>query len=488
MTANLRISANRPTGDTADVVTGSIRIGRSNMTVKSQQQLSRKGHIRADEVNSFVYVPFDVPLGVTSIHATYEYSDKEAGNAIDIGIFGQDISLFSSQFRGWSGGARDRFTVAVDEATPGYVAGPIHPGTWNIVLGPYTSIQKGIDWTIDLTLGYELRKALFVPNFAPSRILDDKNAVGPRWYRGDLHAHTIYSDGKRTPSELIEAAKSRSLDFIFSTDHNTPSSNNIWGKYAPKNFLVGRGEEVTTRNGHWNAIGLGFGQWIDFRYSNDEASLAEAVRIVHEVDGFATINHPCDMGIACDWSFPFLDCFDGIEVWNGPWKIHERDQRNELAVELWDKFLRQGKVFTALGCSDVHRHEQPVGLPQTVVASEALSSASIIRGLRAKRAYIVGEPAYSMKFGLKHGHQAANIGDQLSKSSEPLVAEISLIGFQNATMILISQHGVFKRETIGAHEVKEVVVEDSDLQWVRLEVRNERGWMLGMTNPIWLKH
>ena len=41
------------------------------------------------------------------------------------------------------------------------------------------------------------------------------------WYRGDLHTHTVHSDGRRRIDEMAEAATSAGLDFIVSTDHNT---------------------------------------------------------------------------------------------------------------------------------------------------------------------------------------------------------------------------------------------------------------------------
>lgn len=41
--------------------------------------------------------------------------------------------------------------------------------------------------------------------------------------RVDLHMHTVHSDGTLTPTELVERAKSRGLDCIALTDHDTTS-------------------------------------------------------------------------------------------------------------------------------------------------------------------------------------------------------------------------------------------------------------------------
>ncbi len=107
---------------------------------------------------------------------------------------------------------------------------------------------------------------------------------------------------------------------------------------------MGRGIEVTTYGGHWNGIGLQPNQYIDPRIHSMEkmdASLVAAVAEVHKSDGFAIINHPFADCKCCGWSFSFHDHMDAIEVWNGPWKRHPKDESNIKAVEKWDSLLRE---------------------------------------------------------------------------------------------------------------------------------------------------
>ena len=91
-----------------------------------------------------VYLPVDVPRGVREIAVSYAYEKPPVppgtqGNALDIGIFDErGTDPGGRGFRGWSGGARNGFRIRADEATPGYLAGPVRPGTWHIALGPYT--------------------------------------------------------------------------------------------------------------------------------------------------------------------------------------------------------------------------------------------------------------------------------------------------------------------------------------------------------------
>lgn len=69
-----------------------------------------------------------------------------AVNVLEIGVF--DPSGWgqgdAAGFRGWSGGARDSFTISASDATPGYIPGPIEPGTWAIALGPIVVNPAGM--------------------------------------------------------------------------------------------------------------------------------------------------------------------------------------------------------------------------------------------------------------------------------------------------------------------------------------------------------
>lgn len=75
-------------------------------------QLNLTGHIDPSEVMSFVYAPFTVPEGVTSLYVLQNYSLKGQGNSLDLGCFDQrgvqlaDAMNGTTGWRGWSGGFR----------------------------------------------------------------------------------------------------------------------------------------------------------------------------------------------------------------------------------------------------------------------------------------------------------------------------------------------------------------------------------------------
>ena len=41
-----------------------------------------------------------------------------------------------------------------------------------------------------------------------------------RWYKGNLHTHTLNSDGDSTPDEVVRWYREHGYDFLVLTDHN----------------------------------------------------------------------------------------------------------------------------------------------------------------------------------------------------------------------------------------------------------------------------
>jgi len=92
--------------------------------------------------------------------------------------------------------------------------------------------------------------------------------VGGRgWYRGDCHVHSQRSHGgELTPKQLAAAARELGLDFVAITEHNTADTHGAWGPLAGDDLLVILGQEITTRTGHWLALGIDPRQVVDWRY------------------------------------------------------------------------------------------------------------------------------------------------------------------------------------------------------------------------------
>ena len=65
--------------------------------------------------------------------------------------------------------------------------------------------------------------------------------------RGNLHAHTLFSDGVKSPSELIAAYEGLGYDFLAITDHEDWVTGDYWralGTLAPR-LLLFHGVEIS---------------------------------------------------------------------------------------------------------------------------------------------------------------------------------------------------------------------------------------------------
>jgi hypothetical protein len=140
-------------------------------------------------------------------------------------------------FRGWSGGARRSFRISRGSATPGYLPGPITPGRWHVILGPVAIVPPGVDWTLTVTLHFGAPGPAFEPTPAPRSV----PGTGRRWYRGDLHLHTVHSDGQRCRDGIHDPWQAWTFA---STEHNTNSASLVWGRRP------GDGLSSSTRGGH----------------------------------------------------------------------------------------------------------------------------------------------------------------------------------------------------------------------------------------------
>ncbi|MFF4230993.1 CehA/McbA family metallohydrolase [Streptomyces sp. NPDC001820] len=445
----------------------------------------------------FVYLPVEVPRGVREIHVAYTYERPAVpagtqGNALDIGIFDErGTELGGEGFRGWSGGARTEFFIRADEATPGYIPGPVRAGTWSIALGPYTVSPQGLAYEVTITLRYGAPGRTSKPVYPPERA----KGRGRAWYRGDCHLHSWYSDGKRTPAEIAALARGAGLDFINSSEHNTHAAHRAWEGQWGDDLLVLTGEEVTTRNGHVVALGTDPGTFIDWRYRARDNRFGHFAREIRRSGGLVVPAHPHATCIGCNWKFGFGEA-DAVEVWNGAYTPDD-----EVSLQSWDNTLvaavRSGKRWTpAMGNSDAHRHPDPVGTPQTVVLADELSREAILDGIRAGRSYVAESSAVSLSFAAAGGRgRHAGIGERLRvDADDPVTVRLEVSGAPNCSARIVTDQGVLHTAALPASGTGTVEwgTTASYAAYVRAEVRHAPvvpglpGPLAAFTNPVFL--
>ncbi|MEU8761184.1 CehA/McbA family metallohydrolase [Streptomyces sp. NPDC048659] len=437
----------------------------------------------------YVYLPVELPPGVRELRVAYTYDRPPVppgtqGNALDIGLFDQrGTALGGRGFRGWSGGARTEFFVRADDATPGYVAGPLRPGLWHLVLAPYTVAPQGLAYTVTVSLTKGPDAPAVPVAYPPERA----RGRGRAWYRGDCHLHTVYSDGRRTPAEVAALARAAGLDFLTATEHNTHAGHGAWAPHAGDDLLVLLGEEVTTRNGHVLALGTDPGTFVDWRYRARENRFGHFAREIRRSGGLVVPAHPQATCVGCAWKFGFADA-DAVEVWNGPYTPDD-----EVALAGWDAALARGRWTPAMGNSDAHRDPDRVGTPQTVVLAEELSRAAVLAGPRAGRSYVAESSAVSLDFRVTDGRgRTAGIGERLPvRADEPVTVRLRVTGAPpGGTLRLVTDQGVL--HTVQDTDTAEWTTTAAYSTYVRAEVRHPAtapplpGALAAFTNPVFL--
>jgi hypothetical protein len=320
-------------------------------------------------------VPFEVPPGTAEIEVKLEY-DGSGGAVLDLGCAGPE------GFRGWSGGARGSFRIGARQSTPGYLAGEITPGVWHVWLGLHRVPPEGVRYSLDITFSDKAMRVspdLDYPDTAPLErppARELPTVDGKRWYAGDLHAHTLHSDGKLTIRGLAALAAKTGLDFLAITDHNTISHYPFLEKQsAVSGVTLIPGQEVTTDLGHANVWGSP--EWIDFR-----RPASQWMKQAEKVGALFSVNHP--LAGDCAWRHHLTTQPSIAEIWH--WSWFDRTWGWPLA---WMR--RHPAAIIPVGGSDFHEPGGTpfsLGEPVTWVLAEECSVSAILAGIAAGRTAI----------------------------------------------------------------------------------------------------
>ncbi|MEX0683767.1 MAG: CehA/McbA family metallohydrolase [Dehalococcoidia bacterium] len=480
-----------------------------------EQLVRLEGHVSAEQArrDPYLYLPFQVPPRTRRIDVSYQYHEPVTapfgmgpGSVLDLGVFdsrGREF-LDGTGFRGWSGSARARFFITPTDATPGYLRGPLFPGEWNIMLGAARADPEGARYAVDVRLdiapeGEEVPAELPVlaggATASAVKPLGRADERGGRWLRGDLHCHTLHSDGANTVREIVEHAVELGLDFLAVTDHNTNAHHEDLEALADLPIILIPGEEVTTYWGHANTWGLR--EWIEYRCA-DQASMEAVQRFIASKGGMFSINHPKCIGPP--WLFSGWEGFDCMEVWQAPWRFY-----NWESLEQWDRLLRGGERVVAVGGSDTHsippaapRHPHGLAEPTTWVYATEASEVGVLTAIRAGHAYVTDSPQRGSTLvlladGDGDGRYEKMMGDEVKAGWVKL--RVQVVGSYERKLWLIGESGPIDIIPLDMDEATlEFSLDMSNRRYVRAELRGRRGrpergevvW--AMTNPIWVAH
>jgi predicted metal-dependent phosphoesterase TrpH len=185
-----------------------------------------------------------------------------------------------------------------------------------------------------------------------------------RWFKGNLHTHTLNSDGDSAPLDVAQWYKQNGYQFLVLSDHNVFTATAPLNSALAANdgFLLVPGEEVTARSGslpvHLNA------------YNPRElippaggATLGEVLQrnidAILRAGGLPALNHP-NFG----WAVRSRDALPLhglalIEVYNGHPEVNNRGGGGaESLDEIWDALLTAGKHINGIAVDDAHHFKK----------------------------------------------------------------------------------------------------------------------------------
>ncbi len=274
--------------------------------------------------------------------------------------------------------------------------------------------------------------------------------AGPRWWKGNLHSHTFWSDGDDFPEMVTQWYKDHGYHFLALSDHNILSQGQRWmpvtdarraafDKYLarfgdewvqtrendkgqtevrlkplselrclfeqPGRFLLIQSEEITDKP-HLNAINLidlippqGGSTMAEILQNNIDAVLAQQKRtgqtmLVHHV------NHPNFQWALTAEDMVGLTGFRFFEVYNAHGYVNdEGDELRASTERMWDIMLTRrlaemdASVVYGVATDDAHNYHHFApraanpGQAWVVVRAAHLTPESIIRAMDAGEFY-----------------------------------------------------------------------------------------------------
>lgn len=252
----------------------------------------------------------------------------------------------------------------------------------------------------------------------------DKTMIKLRPLKGDLHMHSVYSDGRATPFAMVMASLEAGMDFVSVTDHDTYAGSQKAIEKVNKNNIdiltlageeisVGGRKDMTIAQGNGHILSIHANKSIEDQrkdtkqYEKElkeiEKSLKEenidksidtkhyakniwVINKIKEAKGISILAHP--NWVYRDGKYHLHQAFykemlrsshlDGVEVF-GEEKIKEYNNMTHLtALQTKNKY----KYLSPFANSDAHDSDHEIGDRFTIVFVKHKSCSSIIASIK----------------------------------------------------------------------------------------------------------
>lgn len=190
-------------------------------------------------------------------------------------------------------------------------------------------------------------------------------ATPAQYFKGNLHTHTLNSDGDSTPDDVVRWYREHGYNFVTLTDHNYLTSvdglNALHG--AEDKFLVMKGEEVTDRFESKPIHVNGFAPNSFIKPTGGSSVIDMTQRMVDAIRGAGavpSINHPnFGWAISADELLQ-VQRMRLFEVFNGHPTVNNLGGGGVPGLEeVWDRILSSGRMIYGIAVDDAHYFKRP---------------------------------------------------------------------------------------------------------------------------------
>jgi hypothetical protein len=266
---------------------------------------------------------------------------------------------------------------------------------------------------VENAFGSDFRNPCSVPGREPLMIDDTVMDKTPRWYVGEMHAHSEFGEGKETVAQLVRRAERAGLDFMAITDRNTMQACKDPGYKSDSVVLIPAMEWGDDKRG----VALLYAPRTlpePVESTEEGQAMAELVQLQ---GGAVAIAHPCFPTAPWQWGLSFVN---GVEVWCRGWRevppmwlellnkdLHKRNDKDKLVYSIaaaasategrsansqaalfWDYELVRGLQACAIAGSNSSSSHVPLASPVTYIFSRDKSLPGLLEGIRFGRTFV----------------------------------------------------------------------------------------------------
>jgi len=313
-------------------------------------------------------------------------------------------------------GSEGELYLSAESASRGFLAGEITAGTWQAAVECHGVFGEAVSYELEVV---SVERSVHIESgeaAAGAASGARVSATGPGWRLGELHSHSLHSDGAHEVAELAAIVAETGADFLALTDHNTMSGHDERGELP---LTLVRGCELTTFHGHHPIYGMS--EMVPWHIDGEVRTLEEMAPEIRSLGGLVGIAHPFVPGdplcTGCRMRSDLSpQSFDMVEVWYRRWASPGAD--NPAAYAYWNRLWQDGARPIGVAARDWHRPDQaqpfPGDFPFSAVWSQSGSANAILAGLRAGAVVMTGGPLLDIEWLAADDRSCARIGGTVS--------------------------------------------------------------------------